>query len=188
VDTGLNTNIGQRLLRVRRHLAGEKTFLANYSDGLSNVRLDRQIADFERRGVTASFVAVRPVQSFHGVQSDEDGIVTAFGAIGDAGFSINTGFFCLRSDIFEYMKEGDELVEQPFQRLIARRQLGVFRHEGFWQPMDTFKDKMAFDSMDARGECPWMLWKHERSAEQTSARLTAVHTAAAPRSLHDAKA
>ena len=188
VDTGLNTNIGQRLLRVRRHLAGEKAFLANYSDGLSNVPLDRQIADFERRGVTASFVAVPPMHSFHGVQSDEDGLVTAFGAIRDAGFSINAGFFCLRYDIFEHMNEGDELVEQPFQRLIARRQLSVFRHEGFWQPMDTFKDKMAFDTMDARGECPWMLWKQDRVPEQTSARLTSVHAVTAPPSLHDAKA
>jgi glucose-1-phosphate cytidylyltransferase len=187
VDTGLHANIGQRLLRVQRHLAGEEVFLANYADGLGDIALDAQIADFERRAVTASFVAVRPSHSFHGVQSDEDGLVTAFGAMRDVGFSINAGFFCLRSDIFQYIKEGDELVEQPFQRLIARRRLAMFRHDGFWQPMDTFKDKMAFDGMDARGECPWMLWKLDGAAQHSPARrvLHAVE-AAGPR--HDAQA
>jgi glucose-1-phosphate cytidylyltransferase len=189
VDTGLHANIGQRLLRVRRHLAGEKAFLANYADGLSDHPLDRQILDFERRGVTASFVAVRPAHSFHGVQSDDGGLVTAFGAMRDVGFSINAGFFCLSADIFEYVAEGDELVEQPFQRLIARRQLALFRHDGFWQPMDTFKDKMAFDSMDAQGECPWMLWKQdEGTREHGRVRRAPVQAVAGARSLHHAKA
>ena len=187
VDTGLNSNIGQRLLRVRRHLAGEKAFLANYADGLSDLPLDRQIADFERRGVTASFVAVPPKQSFHGVQADDGGLVTAFGAMSDCGFSINAGFFCLRSDIFDYIREGDELVEQPFHRLIARRQLAVFRYDGFWQPMDTFKDRVAFDSMDARGECPWMLWKQDGLREPERPRRLAV-AGKAVGSLQDAEA
>ena len=188
VDTGLQSNVAQRLLRVRRHLAGEEAFLANYSDGLSDVPLDRQIEDFERRGVTASFVAVPPAQSFHGVKADQGGLVTAFGAIRDAGFSINAGFFCLRPDIFEYIREGEELVERPFQRLIARRQLAAFRHDGFWQPMDTFKDKASFDSMDASGECPWMLWKREsaRTPERPPRVTVAIVKEAGP--LHDAKA
>ena len=159
VDTGLQSNIGQRLLRVRRYLAGEDAFLANYADGLSDLPLDRHIADFQRRGAVASFVAVPPAQSFHGVRGNDGGVVTQFGAMRDSGFLINAGFFCLRPDVFEYMREGDELVEQPFQRLIAKRQLAVYPYDGFWQQMDTFKDKMAFDTMDARGECPWMLWK-----------------------------
>ena len=58
--------------------------------------------------------------------------------------------------------EGDELVEAPFQRLIAQRQLGTFRHRGFWQPMDTFKDKIGYDRMAGKGDCPWMVWQHER--------------------------
>jgi glucose-1-phosphate cytidylyltransferase len=159
VDTGLHSNIGQRLLRVRRYLGDEEEFLANYADGLSDLPLDEHIADFRRRAVVASFVAMQPTQSFHGVQSDDGGIVTGFGPMYDTDFLINAGFFCFRREIFDYIEEGEELVEEPFQRLIAQRKLSAYRFSGFWRPMDTFKDKMAFDQMDGRGDCPWMVWK-----------------------------
>jgi glucose-1-phosphate cytidylyltransferase len=164
VDTGLHSNLGQRLLRVRRYLEGEEEFLANYADGLSDVPLDALIADFRRRKVAASFVAVRTSQSFHSVHSDDGGLVTGFGQIAESEFWINGGFFSLRREVFDYIEEGDELVEKPFQRLIARRQLAVYRHHGFWQSMDTFKDKITFDRMEARGDCPWMLWRRKPSS------------------------
>jgi len=160
VDTGLHANLGQRLLRVRKHLDGEEEFMANYADGLSDLPLDVHIEEFRRRKVTASFVAVRTSQSFHSVQSDEGGLVTGFGQIAESDFWINGGYFCLRREIFDVIEEGDELVEKPFQRLIAQRNLAVLRHRGFWQSMDTFKDKITFDRMEARGNCPWMVWKH----------------------------
>jgi glucose-1-phosphate cytidylyltransferase len=151
--------LGERLLRVRRFLDGESEFLANYADGLSDVDLNAHIEDFRRREVTASLVAVRTAQSFHSVQSDNNGIVTGFGQISDSEFWINGGFFCLRREIFDVIEEGDELVEQPFQRLIKQGKLAVHRHHGFWQSMDTFKDKITFDRMEARGNCPWAVWK-----------------------------
>lgn len=160
VDTGLHSNLGQRLLRVRKYLEGESAFLANYADGLSNLPLDQHIEDFRRREVAASFVAVRTGQTFHSIHSDDKGLVTGFGRIADSDVWINGGFFCLRSDIFDVIEEGEELVEQPFQRLIEQRKLAVYRHEGFWQSMDTLKDKITFDRMEARGNCPWMVWKH----------------------------
>jgi glucose-1-phosphate cytidylyltransferase len=159
VDTGLHSNLGQRLLRVRKYLEGEEEFLANYADGLSDVPLDKLLADFRARRVTASFVATRTGQSFHAVHSDDGGLVTGFGQIAESEFWINGGFFCLRREIFDHIEEGDELVEKPFQRLIARRQLAVYRHRGFWQSMDTFKDKITLDRMEARGNCPWMVWQ-----------------------------
>jgi len=149
----------QRLLRVREHLRGEEVFLANYADGLSDLPLDEHIADFRRKNVTASFAAVRSWQTFHTVRSADDGIVTGIGQLGDADFLINGGYFVLRQSIFDVIEEGEELVEQPFQRLIDRRQLGVYRYLGFWRSMDTFKDKITLDRMEARGDCPWMLWK-----------------------------
>ncbi len=161
VDTGLHSNVGQRLLRARAHLDGEHSFLANYADALTNLPLNDHIKDFSRRDLTASFVAVRTAQSFHAIKSSDGGIVTGFGQMRDADLWINAGYFCLKRDIFDYIEEGEELVEQPFQRLIRNRQLAVHKYDGFWQQMDTFKDKIVLDRMDARGECPWMLWKRE---------------------------
>ena len=158
VDTGMHSNIGQRLLRVRKYLEGEPEFLANYADGLSDLPLDRHIEDFRRRGVLASFVAARTGQSFHAVHSDDGGYVTGFGQLSESEFWINAGYFCLRHDVFDHIREGEELVEQPFQRLIALRKLAVYRHHGYWQSMDTFKDKISFDRMEAEGKCPWMVW------------------------------
>ncbi len=159
VDTGLHATIGQRLMRVRPHLEGEKDFLANYADGLSDLPLNDHIADFRSQDNVASFIAVRTSQSFHCVHSDEGGVVTNFGQLTGSEFWINAGYFCLRNDIFDYMEDGDELVEQPFKRLIDRRLLRVNRYNGFWQQMDTFKEKITYDRMEARGNCPWMVWK-----------------------------
>lgn len=158
VDTGLHTNIGQRLLRVRRFVQGDEIFLANYADALTDMPLDRQVSDFTASDATVSFAAVPPSQSFHGVHSEENGVVTGFGSLRDAGFWINGGYFCMRPDVFEYLREGEELVEQPFQRMIARRKLRAWHYPGFWQPMDTFKDKIGFDRIEGRGDCPWKVW------------------------------
>ncbi len=159
VDTGLHSNIAERLMRVRRHLDGEDTFLANYADALTDMPLDRQIADFAASDAIASFVAVPPALSFHGVLGSEDGTVTEFGPLRKMGLWINGGYFCLRREIFDCIEQGDELVEKPFDRLIARRKLRVYRYDGFWQQMDTFKDKITYDRMEGRGDCPWKLWQ-----------------------------
>ena len=161
VDTGLHANIGQRLQRVRKYLGDDEEFLANYADALSDLPLDQHLAEFRRKGSVASFMATPSPQSFHALHGDDDGVVTAFGPMTDAGFWINAGFFCLRREIFDHIEDGDELVEQPFQRLIAERKLGTFRYRGFWQAMDTFKDKIGFDRMEGRGDCPWMVWKRD---------------------------
>jgi glucose-1-phosphate cytidylyltransferase len=158
VDTGLHSNIGQRLLRARRYVENDEAFLANYADGLSDLPLDSHIADFRERKVVASFAAVRNSQSFHAVQTGADGYVTRMGAMPEQEVWINGGYFVLRPQIFDYLREGEELVEQPFGRLIAERKLAATRWGGFWQCMDTFKDKITFDRMEARGDCPWMVW------------------------------
>lgn len=158
VNTGLHSNIGQRLLRARKYLKGERAFLANYADGLSDLPLDRLIDDFERRDVIAHFASVRSAQSFHAVHADADGSVTRMGLMPEQELWINGGYFVLRQEIFDYIEEGEELVAQPFARLMAQRKLATFQWGGFWQSMDTLKDKITFDRMEARGECPWMRW------------------------------
>ena len=158
IDTGLHSNIGQRLMRVREQVGNDELFLANYSDGLSDLPLDTVIEDFRSRKLVATFASVRPAQSFHVVQSTPDGLVSRMGPMQSAEIRINGGFFVLRREVFDYMQPGEELVDKPFGRLIEKQLLGTYRHDGFWQAMDTFKDKIAFDRMEAQGNCPWMLW------------------------------
>lgn len=159
VDTGLHSNIGQRLLAVRQYVDDDDVFLANYSDGLSDVPLDAMIDNFNAKNATASFVAVRTSQSFHSAKFDKDGTVTSLGELGDADFWINGGFFVLRNEIFGYIREGEELVVEPFSRVIQERKVTAFPHTGFWQSMDTFKDKINFDRAYARGDAPWQVWQ-----------------------------
>lgn len=159
IDTGLHSNIGQRLLRVRHILKDEPMFMANYADALTDLPLNDHIERFRSSGAVASMLAVRTSQSFHSVQFDDNGWVSSMGRIKDTEFWVNAGFFVFRSEIFNHIEDGDELVEQPFNRLIERRQLLVNRYTGFWQQMDTFREKIMYDRMEARGDCPWMLWR-----------------------------
>jgi len=158
VDTGLHSNIGQRLLAVKEYLRDDDVFLANYSDGLSDLPLDSMMDEFYSKDVMASFVAVRTSQSFHAARFDNDGVVTSLGELGEAEFWINGGFFILRNGIFDYINDGEELVEQPLSRLIKKKKVSAYPHTGFWQAMDTFKDKIEFDRSYARGDAPWQVW------------------------------
>jgi glucose-1-phosphate cytidylyltransferase len=159
VDTGLHSNIGQRLLRVRRFLEDEEMFLANYSDGLSDLPLDKMVAEFRQKDAIASLMAVSSWHTFHTVQATSDGHVTSIGHVKNSEFYVNAGYFVMRPQIFDFVHEGEELVEQPFERLARERKLTVYKYGGFWQQMDTFKDKITYDRMEAQGKCPWMLWK-----------------------------
>jgi glucose-1-phosphate cytidylyltransferase len=159
VDTGMNSNIGQRLKAVQPWLKNEEYFLANYSDGLSDLDINQHIDEIKKNDAIASFVRVRPSQSFHTVEADESGLVQEIQHVGGAGYWINGGFFILNKRIFDHMEEGDELVEAPFQRLIKKKKLHSYKYEGFWACMDTMKDKKLFDSLYDSGETSWMIWK-----------------------------
>lgn len=159
VDTGLHANLGTRLSRVKHLLRDEPMFLANYSDGLSDLDLNATVQDFQASDAVASFLSVRPAQSFHTADIDDSGLVRGIESMSRADLWVNGGFFCLRPQIFDVMQDGEELVEQPFQRLIAQGKLRSRKHTGFWSAMDTFKDKITLDRMEARGDCPWMVWK-----------------------------
>lgn len=159
VNTGMHSNLGQRLLRVRKHVENDEVFLANYSDGLSDLPLSDYVNEAVSRNAIASFVSVRPSQSFHAVRSGDNGLVTSIESLSRSDTWVNGGFFVLHRDIFDYIREGEELVEKPFERLIGMRKLWTKKHYGFWGAMDTFKDKIAFDRMEARDDCPWAVWK-----------------------------
>jgi glucose-1-phosphate cytidylyltransferase len=157
IDTGVWRNIGERLLAVRAHVDGEEMFLANYSDGLADVDLPAMIDAFRHSGKVACFLAVRPSFSLHLVDMDAGGRVNAFCPTQDADLWINGGFFIFRSQVFDYVRDGEDLVEMPFRRLIDADQLLAFKHEGFWRPMDTLKDKEVLEDMVEQGSMPWRL-------------------------------
>jgi glucose-1-phosphate cytidylyltransferase len=159
VDTGLNSNIGQRLVAVKPYLEGESVFLANYSDGLSDLDLNVYLDHFHEQEKIASFLAVQPSQSFHVISLHEDSLVQTIEPVGNSNLWINGGFFALKQEIFDYIQNGEELVLEPFQRLIQQKQLIAYRNPGFWACMDTLKEKMTFDEMYARGETPWTVWE-----------------------------
>jgi len=159
VDTGVNSSIGQRLKVVEPHLAGEREFFANYSDGLTDLPLPAQLEHFQRHGRIASFLCVKPHLSYHFVVSRNGGQVTSIEDIGQTGLRINGGFFILRTEIFEHLRHGEDLVMDAFQRLLVENQLLAYRYDGFWESMDTFKDKQRLDEMYARGDAPWEVWK-----------------------------
>ena len=160
VDTGLSSNIGTRLRAVRDLLDGEETFLANYSDGVSDLHLPTMLDTFRtRENAVACFAGVAPTQSFHLVRSEPDGTVHSINHIKDVGMRINGGFFAFRHEIFDWIEPGEELVEGPFRRLAAAGKLIAYPHDGFWAAMDTFKDRQLLEDMYTRGEVPWEVWK-----------------------------
>lgn len=160
VDTGANSAIGERLRRVREHVAGEEIFLANYTDGLSNLNLDMLIEQHRQSRSTATFVSVPPTQTFHTVSIDADGRVNAINTIEDSDLWINGGFFVLSQEIFDYIHPGEELVEKPFRRLIAEGKLSSVRFDGFWSCMDTYKEMSQLHDLYEKGDRPWAVWEN----------------------------
>ncbi len=159
-ETGMNSNIGQRLKTVEKYLQGEDMFLANYSDGLTDLDLSAYLDHFAESNKVASFLAVHPSQSFHVVHFGEANTVASIQPVGNSDMWINGGFFAFKQDIFKYMREGEELVISPFQRLIADNQLIAFPYKGFWACMDTFKEKQMFDDLYRTGKMPWVVWRN----------------------------
>jgi len=157
-DTGMNTNIGQRLKAVQKYVGDDEYFLANYSDGLSDVDLSELVKDAKETDAVASFVIVRPPHSFHSVKSQDNGLVQEIKGVNETDYWVNGGFFVLKNEIFNYIGEGEELVEEPFQRLVKENKLYAKKHEGFWAAMDTLKDKIRLEKIHESGVLPWMIW------------------------------
>jgi glucose-1-phosphate cytidylyltransferase len=158
VDTGPNANIGERLKAVARHVEGEEMFFANYADNLTDAPLLELLADFRCSGKVASVLSVRPNYSFHVVSHRADGVVTRIDDVEGTDLWVNGGCFIFREEVFDFIAPGEDLVEQPFRRLVARNQLITFRYEGFWAALDTLKDLQTFQSLHDSGRPPWALW------------------------------
>ncbi len=158
VDTGLSENVGQRLKRVEKYLEGEEMFLASYSDGLTDIHLPAMVEEFEKSGKVVSFICAPPSQTFHVVTLGEKNRVGRIEYVRDSGLLVNCGFFVLRRQIFDYIQPGEDLVVQPFQRLISKDLLMGHKCERFWA-MDTFKEQQELSDLCSKGDAPWEVWK-----------------------------
>jgi glucose-1-phosphate cytidylyltransferase len=155
VDTGVWRNIGERLVAVRHLVQDEEIFLANYSDGLTDAPLPEMIDCFKKSGKIGCFIAIHPPISFHLAEFDEQGAVQRLRSSQQSGIWINGGYFIFRNKIFDYIREGEELVVEPFNRLIEGGHLMAYKYEGFWRAMDTLRDRQLLEDMVERGNMPW---------------------------------
>jgi glucose-1-phosphate cytidylyltransferase len=159
VETGATSNIGERLKAAEPHLKGEDIFLANYGDGLSDVPLPAMVDEFRKSNAVASLLLVQPTASFDIVEAAPGGTVAGISALTKSDIWINGGFFVMRSEIFNYIQPGEELVREPFQRLISKQALLAYKCASFWQCMDTFKDKERLEELN-QTSAPWKVWKN----------------------------
>ena len=168
-ETGTNANIGQRLQAVRKYVEGEEVFLANYADGLTDLPLPSLLEFSRRHDRIATFVCPKPNLSYHLVALRPSGLVGEIQAVSRTNLRINGGYFVLKQDIFKYIRKGEELVQEPFQRLVKEEQLVGYEYDGFFACMDTFKDKQRLDDLYARGNAPWEVWKDPSPQSQSAA-------------------
>jgi glucose-1-phosphate cytidylyltransferase len=159
IDTGLNSLIGERLRQVQTHIGDDPVFLANYADGLTDLPLDAYLEEFQERDKIASFITVPAPHTFHIVHTDDEDHVNHLELVASSSVRVNAGFFAFKREIFDYIEPGDELVDQPFARLIAEREVVAVPYNGFWRNMDTFKDKVTLDEIEASGKPPWKVWQ-----------------------------
>ncbi len=155
IDTGIWRNIGQRLMAVKHLLRDEEIFLANYSDGLTDAPLPEMVDQFKNSNAIGCFIAVRPPFSFHLVEFGNNNAVQNFRMSDQSEVWINGGYFIFRNEIFDYIHDDEELVLEPFNRLIAEGRLMAYKYSGFWRAMDTLRDRQVLEEMMERGETPW---------------------------------
>jgi glucose-1-phosphate cytidylyltransferase len=162
LDTGLSSSIGERLMRVREHVADEEMFLANYADTLTDAPLDELVETFDGSTAVASMLAVPPVSTHHVVEIGDNGLVTGVRDVQELMQWENGGYFVLRQGIFDVLRHGEDMVPHAFRRLIAADRLLAQRHTGFWRAADTFKDRVELEELFQTRQAPWMLWDAQR--------------------------
>jgi len=161
VDTGLNTMTGGRIKRIQRFV-GDEPFMLTYGDGVSDVNI-RSLLEFHKQNKRlATLTAVQPSGKFGALSIDNKNAVIQFQEKpkGDGAW-INGGFFVCEPGIFDYIRSGDETIweRQPLEDLSSDGQLGAYKHEGFWHPMDTLRDKNELERLWASGNAPWKVWQ-----------------------------
>jgi glucose-1-phosphate cytidylyltransferase len=161
VDTGLTASLAERMKAVEPFLDGDDVFLANYADVLTDAPLPEMIHQFEGGHAIGQMMIVQPTYTFHIIDAADDGGVRAINTVRDAEMWINGGYFVFRREIFDFIRSGEELVDEPFERLMEIDALRAYRHHGFWAPMDTLKDRQQLEELYQLGTRPWCVWEQQ---------------------------
>ena len=161
IDTGLNTMTGGRIKRIQPYI-GDETFMLTYGDGVSDIDISKLVAYHQSHAKIATMTAVRVEQRFGVLDIDQSSQITSFREKqgGDSSM-VNGGYMVLDSQVFDYLRDGDETVfeKAPLQGLADDRQLAAYQHDGFWKCMDTKRDKDQLDELWESGKAPWKVWE-----------------------------
>lgn len=160
-ETGLRTLTGGRIARIRPYVAGEDHFFLTYGDGLGDVDLDGLLEFHRSHGKVLTVTGVRPPGRFGELEYGADAVVSGFNEKPQvSGGRISAGFFVCRAELFDYLPEGADVMfeQQPIRRIVRDRELAVFEHDGFWQPMDTYRDYAFLNDLWEKGRAPWLRW------------------------------
>jgi glucose-1-phosphate cytidylyltransferase len=176
LDTGLDTPTGGRLAAAGDRLA-EGTFCATYADGLADIDLGALIARHREAGRIGTVTVVRPRTQFGVAYLDDEGRIVAFEEKPRLDHWVNGGFFCFEPTSLDYLDPDSVLEESPLRRLAADGELQAFRHTGFWDCMDTYKDAVVLNDLWNSGEAPWRVWERAAAVEVEPLADADEHTA-----------
>jgi len=161
-DTGVNSTLGDRIKAVQKYVDKDERFLANYADGLTDLYLPNLINFSVKQGKIACLITVKPSVVFHYVSVDRQSYVKNIRQLNQTPLRINGGFFVFKNEIFDYINPGEDLVYEPFQRLIKKRELVAYKYDGFWASLDTYKDKQRLDELASKNASFWEIWNHNK--------------------------
>jgi glucose-1-phosphate cytidylyltransferase len=158
VDTGELSNTGERLLRIKKYIQTDN-FMCTYGDGLSNVNITELVNFHNNNSKIATLTAVKPQGRFGVLEIEqESNLISSFIEKPAGDTWINGGFFVFKSSVFDYIKQNDILEQQPLETLSSSKQLVAYRHNGFWQPMDTYREYALLNQLWDEGKAPWKVW------------------------------
>lgn len=160
IDTGLRTMTGGRLKRVKKYI-GDNTFMLTYGDGVSGVNINELLQFHKNHGKLITLTAIQPTSRFGTLETDENDVVIKFAEKEDsAGGWINGGFMVIEPQIFSYIEGDDTVLEkEPLERAVTAGEMASYKYRGFWQCMDTLRDKKYLESLIEQGKAPWMVWE-----------------------------
>lgn len=160
-ETGLNTMTGARIKRVKKYLCGDENFMLTYGDGVGNIDIQKLLHFHNSHGKILTVTGVRPPGRFGELQCNDMGLVTEFNEKPQTtGGRISGGFFVCRNEIFDYINDREDTIfeKEPLRNLVKDGEMMVFKHDGFWHPMDTSREYQLLNQLYEQKKAPWVIW------------------------------